>query len=53
MRARITSTYGNFVEKGDPSQIPLLFPPATLERLRAVKARFDPDNVLRRNHNIV
>ena len=53
MSARITSTYGNFVEKGDPSQIPLLFPPATLERLRAVKARFDPDNVLARNHNIV
>ena len=53
MEARITSTYGNFVEKGDPAQLPLLFPPATLERLRAVKARFDPGNVLSRNHNIV
>lgn len=53
MKARITSTYGNFVEKGDASQIPLLYPPATLERLRAVKKQYDPENVLRRNHNIV
>ena len=53
MRARITSTYGNFVEKGDPAQLPLLYPPATLERLRAVKKQYDPDNVLARNHNIV
>lgn len=53
MKDRITSTYGNFVEKGDPSQIPLLYPPATLDRLRAVKKRFDPDNLLSRNHNIV
>ena len=52
-RARITRTYGNFVERGDPSQLPLLYPPATLERLRAVKRAFDPDNVLARNHNIV
>jgi len=53
MKQRITSTYGNFVEKGDPAQLPLLYPPATLERLRAVKTQFDPDNVLARNHNIV
>jgi FAD/FMN-containing dehydrogenase len=53
MAERITSTYGNFVERGDASQLPLLFPPATLERLRAVKREFDPDNVLARNHNIV
>lgn len=53
MRERITSTYGNFVEKGDAAQIPLLYPPATLERLRAVKREFDPNNVFARNHNIV
>lgn len=53
MHAHITSTYGNFVEHGDPSQLPLLYPPATLERLRAVKRAFDPENLLARNHNIV
>lgn len=53
MRARITSTYGNFAEKGDPALLPLLYPPATLERLRAVKREYDPENVLARNHNIV
>jgi FAD/FMN-containing dehydrogenase len=52
MQARITSTYGNFVEKADPSQLTLLYPPATLERLRAVKRAFDPENVLARNHNV-
>ncbi|AYF97142.1 FAD-binding oxidoreductase [Protaetiibacter intestinalis] len=52
VRARITSTYGNFAESGDPELLPLLYPPATLERLRAVKHAFDPDNLLARNHNI-
>ncbi len=53
VRSRITSTYGNFVETGDPALLPMLYPPATLERLRAVKRAYDPDNVLARNHNIV
>jgi FAD/FMN-containing dehydrogenase len=52
VQARITSTYGNFIEASDPSQLPLIYPPATLERLRAVKRAFDPENVLARNHNI-
>lgn len=53
MRARITATYGNFSEKGDPAILPLLYPPATLQRLRAVKRAYDPENLLSRNHNIV
>jgi hypothetical protein len=53
VRARITSTYGNFIEHADPSLLPLIYPPATLERLRAVKRTFDPENVLAHNHNIV
>jgi FAD/FMN-containing dehydrogenase len=52
VRARITSTYGNFIEHADPSLLPLIYPPATLERLRAVKRTFDPDNVLAHNHNL-
>lgn len=51
--ARVTSTYGNFIESSGPHQLPLIYPPATLERLRSIKRTFDPDNVLQHNHNIV
>jgi hypothetical protein len=30
-----------------------MYPPATLERLREVKRRYDPQNLLSRNQNIV
>src|SRR5690606_25887893 len=53
MHAHITSTYGNFIESADPSQLPLIYPPKTLERLRAVKRASDPENVLAPTHNIV
>ncbi len=53
VRARITSSYSNFAEDSDPSLLPLFYPAGTLERLRAVKRAFDPDNVLSRNHNLV
>jgi FAD/FMN-containing dehydrogenase len=29
------------------------YPPATLERLARVKRRYDPDNLFRRNLNVV
>ena len=38
-------------EQGD-EQVEAAFPPATLERLRGLKRRFDPDNVFRDNANI-
>jgi FAD/FMN-containing dehydrogenase len=31
----------------------LIYPPATLERLREVKRKYDPQNLLSRNHNVV
>lgn len=47
-----TGTYGNFsVERGD-EVIEAMYPPATLERLRRVKAELDRGNVFRQNHNI-
>ncbi|RXZ71414.1 FAD-binding oxidoreductase [Agromyces albus] len=47
-----TGIYGNFsVERGD-EVIQAMYPPATLERLRRVKAELDPGNVFRQNHNI-
>jgi hypothetical protein len=42
--------YLNFAEKvTDTSE---LFPPDTLRRLAAVKAAYDPDNVIQANHQI-
>lgn len=50
--AYTTGTYGNFsIERGD-EVIQAMYPPATLERLRRVKAEIDPGNVFRQNHNI-
>jgi FAD/FMN-containing dehydrogenase len=30
-----------------------MYPPATLQRLRALKTLWDPNNLFRRNHNIL
>ena len=47
-----SGVYGNFsLERGD-EVIAAMYPPATLERLRRVKAELDPGNVFRQNHNI-
>jgi len=35
-----------------PERLVEAFPPRTLERLRALKARYDPDNLFRDNFNI-
>ncbi|HTL40734.1 MAG TPA: FAD-binding oxidoreductase [Pseudolysinimonas sp.] len=48
-----TGTYGNFSQEAGQAVTELMYPPATLERLREVKRRYDPQNLLRANHNIV
>jgi UDP-N-acetylenolpyruvoylglucosamine reductase len=42
--------YLNFTEQ--PADVATMFPGATLERLRRVKAQYDPDGVIRANHEI-
>jgi FAD/FMN-containing dehydrogenase len=44
--------YVAFMNYDDDSHIRAAYPPATLNRLAAVKARYDPANVFRRNHNV-
>jgi FAD/FMN-containing dehydrogenase len=44
--------YVNFLQSRDEDAINRSYPPATLQRLRDVKAKFDPDNVFRFNQNI-
>ena len=45
--------YVNFVEQAGEAGLRLAYPAATLTRLVQVKARYDPNNVFRLNHNIV
>ncbi|MFB9307969.1 FAD/FMN-containing dehydrogenase [Agromyces hippuratus] len=47
-----SGVYGNFAPEYDDAVTAAMYPPATLERLRRVKAQLDPGNVFRRNHNI-
>ena len=50
--SRLTGMYGNFSMRSGPSILERMYPPATRERLRRAKRRYDPDNVFARNHNI-
>jgi FAD/FMN-containing dehydrogenase len=45
-------TYGNFADNAGAATIELMYPPRILARLRQVKRRYDPHNVLRGNHNV-
>ncbi|PYF98997.1 FAD/FMN-containing dehydrogenase [Georgenia satyanarayanai] len=45
--------YPSFETDPRPERLTEAYPPAHLERLRAIKRRHDPDNVFRDNHSIV
>jgi FAD/FMN-containing dehydrogenase len=45
--------YGNFADTERPDAVAGMFDDVAYERLRSVKAKWDPQNVFRRNHNIV
>ena len=49
---RLTGTYGNFNLRAYPDVLDLMYPPATMDRLRAAKRRYDPENLLAHNLNI-
>lgn len=52
MHPHFAGLYLSFETDQRPERIQDAFPPATLERLRALKSRYDPDNVFRDNFNI-
>ena len=44
--------YVNYTGDAEPARVRESYPPATYDRLAAVKTRLDPDNVFRFNQNI-
>ncbi|WP_344054573.1 FAD-binding oxidoreductase [Microbacterium lacus] len=45
--------YGNFTTSTDAALAAKVFPPPTMARLAAVKREWDPQNLFRRNHNVL
>lgn len=45
--------YGNFTDSTDASLVGVMFPPAVMTRLAAVKREWDAANQFRRNHNVL
>jgi FAD/FMN-containing dehydrogenase len=48
----VPGAYVNFLNNEGPDRVRAAYPGSTGERLRAIKARYDPDNFFRRNENI-
>lgn len=48
-----SSAYMNFLSKEGDAGLRSAYPPATLARLRQIKAKYDPENLFQRNQNIV
>ena len=44
--------YVNFLGDEGPERLRAAYPGATWDRLAMAKARYDPDNVFRSNHNV-
>jgi FAD/FMN-containing dehydrogenase len=52
LRQSDSGAYVNFLADVDEVQVRAAYPGGTWERLAAIKARYDPDNIFRLNQNI-
>jgi FAD/FMN-containing dehydrogenase len=48
-----TGAYVGFLGTASAEDVAAAYPPATYQRLAAIKRHYDPNNVFRRNHNIL
>ena len=48
----VPGAYVNFLNNEGPARVRAAYPGSTWDRLRAIKARYDPDNFFHRNENI-
>ncbi|KAA1425149.1 FAD-binding oxidoreductase [Mumia zhuanghuii] len=48
-----TGAYVGFLDESDPAAVASAYPEETYARLAAVKHAYDPENLFRRNHNVV
>jgi FAD/FMN-containing dehydrogenase len=49
----VDRVYVNFLLTDPAERVHAAYPPETWERLRRVKRRYDPENLLRRNRNVL
>jgi FAD/FMN-containing dehydrogenase len=52
LHADATRAYVNFVLDEGPARVLAAYPQATWDRLRRIKAAYDPTNLFRLNHNV-
>jgi FAD/FMN-containing dehydrogenase len=52
LRPEGNGVYVNFLQNEEPERIKEAYPEATLSRLRAIKAKYDPGNMFRFNQNV-
>ena len=52
LRDEVDAVYVNFLGNEGPERLRAAYPGATWDRLAAVKARYDPDNLFTSNHNM-
>ena len=48
----VTGAYASFLTSATDEDVAAIYPPATHERLAAIKQQYDPANLFSRNHNI-
>lgn len=53
LAARSSGAYIGFLGSATDADVAAAYPEATHQRLAAVKQRYDPGNVFRRNHNVL